>query len=57
MGTKRLRSSSRRPAYRQGVFDPIAISRLDQNKTPLSDLCGSAVSLILKGAHANQKVQ
>jgi hypothetical protein len=67
---KRLRSSSRRPAYRQGVFDPIAVSRLrdrsrygaakarlDQKKTPLSDLCGSAVSLILKGAHANKKAQ
>jgi len=50
---KRLRSSSRR----DGVFDPIAVSRLDQKKTPLSDLCGSAVSLILKGAHANQRAQ
>jgi len=50
---KRLRSSSRRDA----VFDPIAVSRLDQKKTPLSDLCGSAVSLILKGANANQKAQ
>jgi hypothetical protein len=40
------------PAGRDGVFDPIAVSRLDQKKTPLSDLCGSAVSLILKGAHA-----
>jgi hypothetical protein len=50
---KRLRSSSRR----DGVFDPIAVSRLDQKKIPLSDLCGSAVSLILKGAHANQKSQ
>jgi hypothetical protein len=47
------------PAGRDGVFDPIAVSRLrgrsrcgaakarlDQKKTPLSDLCGSAVSLI-----------
>jgi len=63
---KRVRSSSRR----DGVFDPIALSRLrgrsrygaakarlDQKKTPLSDLCGSAVSLILKGANANQKAQ
>jgi hypothetical protein len=62
---KRFRSSSRRPAYRQGVFDPIAVSRLrgrsrygaakarlDQKKPPLSDLCGSAVNLILKGANA-----
>jgi hypothetical protein len=40
------------PAGRDGVFDPIAVSRLDQKNTPLSDLCGSAVSLILKGAHA-----
>jgi hypothetical protein len=58
------------PAGRDGVFDPIAVSRLrgrsrygaakarlDQKKTPLSDLCGSAVSLILKGAHANQRAQ
>jgi len=59
IASKRFRSSSRRPACRQGVFDPIAVSRLrgrsrcgaakarlDQKKTPLSDLCGSAVSLI-----------
>jgi hypothetical protein len=53
LAIKRLRSSSRR----DGVSDPIAVSRLDQKNTPLSELCGSAVSLILKGAHANQKVQ
>jgi hypothetical protein len=34
-----------------------AKARLDQKKTLLSDLCGSAVSLILKGAPANQKAQ
>jgi len=45
------------PAGRDEVFDPIAVSRLDQKKIPLSDLCGSAVSLILKDAHVNQKVQ
>ena len=50
---KRLRSSSRR----DGVFDPIAVSRLDQKKTPLSDLCVSAVSLILEGTNASHKVQ
>jgi len=43
------------PAGRDGVFDPIVVSRLDQKKSPLSDLCGSAVSPILKSAHANQK--
>jgi len=32
------------PVGRDGVFDPIILSRLDQKKTPLSDLCGSAVS-------------
>jgi len=60
---KRVRSSSRR----DGVSDPIAVSSPSQRlsepaadwirRNPLSDLCGSAVSLVLKGANANQKVQ
>jgi len=56
---KRLRSSSRRPACPAAgmkflIQSLSAFAGLD-HKTPLSDLCGSAVNLILKDAHAIKK--